>query len=91
MQAKKELELGLESRLGDMRRAIEQKQREIDQMANKMSLPIDTDIMRMKIQKDIEARHRVEIDHKQQEVDKISEQFYEVKRQLDVVNVQLET
>jgi hypothetical protein len=49
MQAKKELELGLESRLGDMRRAIEQKQREIDQMANKMSLPIDTDIMRMKI------------------------------------------
>jgi hypothetical protein len=64
MQAKKELELGLESRLGDMRRAIEQKQREIDQMANKMSLPIDTDIMRMKIQKDIEARHRVEIDHK---------------------------
>jgi hypothetical protein len=30
MQAKKELELGLESRLGDMRRAIEQKQREID-------------------------------------------------------------
>ncbi len=65
MQAKKELELGLESRLGDMRRAIEQKQREIDQMANKMSLPIDTDIMRMKIQKDIEARHRVELDQKQ--------------------------
>jgi hypothetical protein len=25
-------------------------------------LPIDTDIMRLKIQKDIEARHRVEID-----------------------------
>ena len=56
-----------------------------------MSLPIDTDIMRMKIQKDIEARHRVEIDHKQQEVDRMGEQFYEVKRQLDVVNVQLET
>jgi len=27
-----------------------------------MTLPIDTDIMRLKIQKDIEARHRVEID-----------------------------
>jgi len=60
-------------------------------MANKMSLPIDTDIMRMKIQKDIEARHRVEIDAKQQEVDRMSDQFYETKRQLDVVNVQLET
>ena len=33
-------------------------------MANKMSLPIDTDIMRMKIQKDIEARHRIELDQK---------------------------
>ena len=49
MQGKKELELGLEQRLNDMRRAIEQKQREIDTMANKMTLPIDTDIMRMKI------------------------------------------
>jgi hypothetical protein len=45
-----------------MRRAIEHKQRGIDQMANKMTLPIDTDIMRMKIQKDIEGRHRVEIE-----------------------------
>jgi hypothetical protein len=34
-------------------------------MANKMSLPIDTDIMRMKIQKDIEARHRADLDYKQ--------------------------
>ena len=49
MQAKKELELGLEQRLNDMRRAIEQKQREIDTMANKMALPIDADILRMKI------------------------------------------
>ena len=49
MQAKKELELGLEQRLNDMRRAIEQKQREIDTMANKMALPVDTDILRMKI------------------------------------------
>jgi len=45
-----------------MRRAIEQKQREVDQMQAKMTLPIDTDILRMKIQKDIEGRHRVELD-----------------------------
>lgn len=74
-----------------MRRAIEQKQREIDQMATKVSLPIDTDILRMKIQKDIESRHRVELDSKQQELDRLSEQFYEVKRQLDVVKTHLET
>jgi len=80
MQARKELELGLESRLSDMRRAIEHKQREIDQMANKMTLPIDTDIMRMKIQKDIEGRHRVEIEQKQQELERFGEQFYDCKR-----------
>ena len=56
-----------------------------------MSLPIDTDIMRMKIQKDMEARHRNELEAKQQEVDRLSENFYESKRQLDVVKTQLDT
>ena len=91
IQAKKELELTVEERLNDMRRAIEQKQREIDSMANKMTLPIDTDIMRMKIQKDIEGRHRIELDSKQQEVDRLGEQYYEAKRQLDVLKMQLDT
>ena len=35
--------------MGDMRRAIEGKQREIEMMANKLQMPIDTDILRMKI------------------------------------------
>ena len=60
-------------------------------MANKMTLPIDTDIMRMKIQKDIESRHRIEMEQKQHEVDRLGDQFYEAKRQLDVVKVQLDT
>lgn len=60
-------------------------------MANKMTLPIDTDIMRMKIQKDIESRHRVEIEQKQQELERFGEQFYDAKRQLDIVKTQLET
>ena len=60
-------------------------------MANKMSLPIDADILRMKIQKDMESRHRVELDQKQYEVDRLGEQYYEVKRQLDVVKTQLDT
>lgn len=45
-----------------------------------MQLPMDTDIMRMKIQKDIESRHRIELDQKQQEVDKYQEQYFEAKR-----------
>lgn len=42
-------------------------------MANKMTLPIDTDIMRMKIQKDIEGRHRVEMENKSHELERYGE------------------
>lgn len=59
-------------------------------MANKMTLPIDTDIMRMKIQKDIESHHRVEIEQKQFELEKLADSFYEAKRQLDIVKTQLD-
>ena len=46
-------------------------------MQNKISLPLDTDILRMKIQKDIESRHRLELDSKQQEIERLSEHYYE--------------
>lgn len=49
-------------------------------MQAKMQLPIDTDILRMKIQKDIEGRHRIELDQRQAEVDRLSDQYYEAKR-----------
>jgi hypothetical protein len=50
--------------MGDMKRAIELKQRELEQLHNKMALPVDTDILRMKIAKDMEARHRLELESK---------------------------
>lgn len=54
-------------------------------------MPIDTDILRMKIQKDIDTRHRVELDGKQAEVDRLSENFYEAKRQAEILKTQLES
>ena len=41
--------MNLESRLNEMKRLMDLKQREIDQMSQKISLPVDTDIVRMKI------------------------------------------
>ena len=41
--------MNLESRLNEMKRLMDLKQREIDQMSQKISLPVDTDILRMKI------------------------------------------
>ena len=48
-------------------------------------------VLQMKIQKDVEGRHRIELDAKQQEVDRLGEQYYESKRQLDVLKMQLDT
>ena len=73
-----------------MRRIIDLKQREMDQMAQKLALPIDTDILRMKIQKDLEARHRIEVEEKIGENEKLMDQFYEGKRQLDILRTQFE-
>jgi len=60
--ARKDLEFAQEQRVAEMKRAIELKQRELENVHNKMSLPVDTDIMRMKIAKDMEARHRIEVE-----------------------------
>jgi hypothetical protein len=40
------------------------KQRELKNMQNKKSLPLDTDILRMKITKNMEMRHRIELESK---------------------------
>ena len=82
---KKELEAQYEARIGDWRRALEGKQKELDQIASKMVLPIDTDILRMRVTKDIEARFRLELETKSLELDKMTEAYYETKRQLEIV------
>ena len=89
-QSKKELEAQYEARLGDWKRALETKQRELDSISQKMVLPIDTDILRMRVTKDIEARFRLEIETKSLELDKMTEAFYETKRQLELVKTSFE-
>ncbi len=77
---KKDLEGQYEDRMGEWRRALETKQRELDSIAQKMVLPIDTDILRMRVTKDIEARFRLDIETKTLELEKMTEAYYETKR-----------
>lgn len=55
-----------------------------------MALPIDTDILRMRIQKDLEAKFRYELESKNQELERISDAYYETKRQFEIVKTALE-
>lgn len=45
-----------------------------------MSLPIDADILRMRVQKDIEGKFRIELESKAMELDKMADAYYECKR-----------
>ena len=55
-----------------------------------MVLPIDTDILRMRVTKDIEARFRLEIETKSIELEKMTDVFYECKRQYEIVKTSME-
>ena len=71
--------------------AIEAKQKEIDHINQKMHLPVDQDILRMRIQKDLENKYRFEIDSKTLELDKLSESYFEVKRLHELSKTSLES
>jgi hypothetical protein len=60
-------------------------------MHSKLALPVDTDILRMKIAKDMEARHKLEIEGRQTENDRLAEQFYEAKRQSEIFKAHIES
>ena len=44
----------------------------------------------MKLAKDMEARHRLEVESKQQECERLADQFYEQRRQNEVLKAQIE-
>ena len=77
-------------RIQQMRLVVEGKQKEIDHVNSKMALPIDQDILRMRIQKDLEAKYRFELDSKTMELDKVSESYFETKRHLELAKTNLE-
>lgn len=56
-----------------------------------MQLPVDTDILRMRIQKDLENKYRFELESKSLELDKVSESYFEAKRLHELAKSEVET
>ena len=63
-----------------MAQTVERKQSELDTLAQKMVLPVDSDILRMRIQKDLEAKFRFELETRGQELERTSDALYESRR-----------
>jgi hypothetical protein len=59
-------------------------------MAQKMQLPVDTDILRIRIQKDLEAKFRFELENRAAELERTTDAFYESRRQLEIVKTAFE-
>lgn len=55
-----------------------------------MVLPVDTDILRMRVQKDVEAKYRIELETRGMELEKMTEAYYESKRQMEIYRTSLE-
>ena len=55
-----------------------------------MVLPVDTDILRMRIQKDLEAKFRFELENRSAELERTSDAFYEQRRQLEILKTAFE-
>ena len=70
---------------------IDKKQHELETMAQKMQLPIDTDILRIRLAKDLEAKYRYELENKIQQLERTTDSLYETKRQLELVKTAYET
>ena len=74
-----------------MKHSLENKQTEIEHLTQKMQLPVDQDILRMRIQKDLENKYRFELDSKAMELDKVSESYFETKRLYEVAKTDRES
>lgn len=80
MSARKSLEDQFEQRLNQMAHIIERKQNELDSLAQRMQLPIDTDILKMRLAKDLEQKYRFELENRMSELERTSDSLFETKR-----------
>ena len=90
LTSKRDLETHYEQRLLAMTAAIDSKQQELERLSHKLQLPVDTDLLRMRVTKDVEGRFRLDLETKTQELERVTEAYFETKRQLEVYRTSLE-
>jgi len=77
---KKHLEAEYESQLKHLRGLLEQREKILDEQRSKALLPTDTDMLRAKIAREIEAPYRQRVDNLTQEIDRIETELSEARR-----------
>jgi len=88
---KKDLEVQFDTTIRNFKLAIEQKQKELEEVQAKVIPSLDHDMIRIKIINELEIPHRQAIETKNQEIDRLQDQVYELKRQVEFTNSKYES
>ncbi|CAD8101143.1 unnamed protein product [Paramecium sonneborni] len=88
---KKQTEQQFDNASKNWKLLIEQKQRELEEIQNKLSPSFDQDMIRIKLINELEIPHRQQLEVKQNEIEKLNEIIYQLKRNLDLEIAKVET
>jgi len=87
---RKDLENQFDNTIRNFKIAIEQKQKELEDVQAKVIPSLDHDMLRIKIINELEGPQRLALENKQQEIDKLQDQVYEFKRQFEILSSKYE-
>ncbi|CAD8186570.1 unnamed protein product [Paramecium octaurelia] len=91
LHEKKQTEQQFDNASKNWKLLIEQKQRELEEIQNKLSPSFDQDMIRIKLLNELEIPHRQQLEVKQNEIEKLNEVIYQLKRSLDLEIAKVET
>eukprot|EP01022_Parablepharisma_sp_SALTPOND_P021277 TRINITY_DN411_c0_g1_i1.p1 TRINITY_DN411_c0_g1~~TRINITY_DN411_c0_g1_i1.p1 ORF type:complete len:1006 (-),score=83.67 TRINITY_DN411_c0_g1_i1:3692-6709(-) len=87
---KKHIEAEYEAQLKHLRGLLEQRERILDEQRTKALLPTDTDMLRAKIAREIEAPYKQKVDTLNQEIDRLESDLSETRRSNALLKSELE-
>lgn len=83
-QEKKEIELQFDTTIRNLKNSIEQKQKEIEEVQTKIIPILDQDMIKIKLINELEVPHKLQMEAKNFENDKLQDENYEIKRQIEL-------
>lgn len=87
---KRERRVKYDAEMDRLRQEIERRQQEIENMQAQAIEPMDMDILKLKTRKEFENSHTMELEERQNIINKIKEERDELKRNLEFLNIKHE-
>jgi predicted nucleic acid-binding Zn-ribbon protein len=85
LSEKKEMENQFDNTIRSFKIAIEQKQKELEDVQAKVIPSLDHDMIRIKIINELEVPHRQALDQKQNEIEKLQDQGNHLKKEFELL------